>query len=186
MLSIGKTKNAERSAFTLIELILVMTILLTVIAVAAPSLARFFHGRTLDSEARRLVSLTRFAQSRAVSEGMPMVLWIDKNQRVYGLRQETSVTDQDPKAVEFEFGKDLKIEVADVPQVSGTLTQLEKNQQMDATRPVFRFQPDGFMSENNPRSIVIEENNGDTIWISLSRNQLNYEIETNATRHVRR
>ncbi len=55
-------------AFTLIELILVMALLLIVIGVALPSLKRFFHGRNLDSEARRFLSLTRYGQSRAVSE----------------------------------------------------------------------------------------------------------------------
>ncbi len=63
-------------AFTLIELILVMAMLAIVISVALPSLKGFFRGRNLDSEARRFLSLTRYGQSRAVSEGVPMVLWI--------------------------------------------------------------------------------------------------------------
>jgi type II secretion system protein H len=72
-------------AFTLIELILVMTILLVVMAVAFPSLRGFFRGRNLDSEARRILALTRYGQSRAVAEGVPVVLWIDSKQRTYGL-----------------------------------------------------------------------------------------------------
>ena len=46
--------------FTLVELILVMSLLLIVLAVAAPSLAPFFKGRGLDSEARRFVTLGVF------------------------------------------------------------------------------------------------------------------------------
>ena len=46
------------NAFTLIELILVMAMLLIVLGVAFPSLKRFFRGRNLDSEARRFLSLT--------------------------------------------------------------------------------------------------------------------------------
>ena len=65
------------NAFTLIELILVMAMLLIVLGIAFPSLKRFFRGRNLDSEARRFLSLTQYGQSRAVSEGFPMVLWID-------------------------------------------------------------------------------------------------------------
>src|SRR5207249_2115896 len=56
-------------AFTLIELILVMALLAIVLAVSAPALSTFFQGRTLDSEVRRFLSLTRYGQSRAVSEG---------------------------------------------------------------------------------------------------------------------
>src|SRR5262245_30883815 len=53
-----------RSAFTLIELILVMAMLLIVLGVAFPSLKGFFQGRNIDSEARRFLSLTRYGQSR--------------------------------------------------------------------------------------------------------------------------
>ena len=58
-----------------------MALLTIVISLTAPSLSRFFHGRTLDSEARRLLALTRSGQSRAVSEGMPMDLWVDADAR---------------------------------------------------------------------------------------------------------
>src|ERR1043165_7901245 len=100
----GKTTAAEpRQAFTLIELILVMAILSIVLAVAAPSLSNFFRGRSLDSEARRFVALTRYGQSRAVSEGVPMVLWLDSSARAYGLEQEISYsTTSDGKAVDFD------------------------------------------------------------------------------------
>src|SRR6266516_1572443 len=88
MLPTGKRIDAEmrvaKAAFTLIELIVVMAMLMIVLAVAAPSLSNFFRGRTLDSEARRFVSLTRYGQSRAVSDGVPMLLWIDTRQRAYG------------------------------------------------------------------------------------------------------
>src|SRR5512135_2984890 len=79
-----------RPAFTLIELILVMAILTMAVAVTAPVLSHFFRGRALDSEARRLLSLTRDGQSRAVSEGVPVDLWINAEQASYGLEVEPS------------------------------------------------------------------------------------------------
>src|SRR5437016_14129570 len=85
----GVEMRVGKAAFTLIELILVMAMLLIVLAVAAPSLSKFFRGRTLDSEARRFVSLTRYGQSRAVSDGVPSGFWIDPNQGSHGLEQET-------------------------------------------------------------------------------------------------
>src|ERR1039458_8859603 len=71
------------AAFTLIELILVMAIL-----IMAVSLSHFFRGRTLNSEARQLLALTRNGQSRAVSEGLPMDLWLDVEQGTFGLGAE--------------------------------------------------------------------------------------------------
>src|SRR6185295_17263880 len=76
-------------AFTLIELMLVMAMLLIVLAVSFPSLRGFFRGRNLDNEARRFLALTRYAHNRAVSEGYPMVLWIDANQGTYGMQAQT-------------------------------------------------------------------------------------------------
>src|SRR5882672_5216117 len=107
--------STAKTAFTLIELILVMAMLMIVLAVAAPSLSNFFRGRTLDSEARRFVSLTRYGQSRAVAEAAPMDLWIDTKQGAYGLEEEAGYTDFDTKAVDLDLDKDLLIEVQDMP-----------------------------------------------------------------------
>ena len=53
--SAARFADQARRGFTLIELILVMALLTVVISLTAPRLSRFFHGRTLDSEARRLL-----------------------------------------------------------------------------------------------------------------------------------
>ncbi|NJM55576.1 MAG: prepilin-type N-terminal cleavage/methylation domain-containing protein, partial [Verrucomicrobiae bacterium] len=61
----------RRRAFTLIELMLVMALLIVTTTFLAPQLSEFFRGRSLDSEAKRFLALTRLAQSRAVAEGVP-------------------------------------------------------------------------------------------------------------------
>jgi type II secretion system protein H len=184
ILPTGKTTGAEAlQAFTLIELILVMAMLSIVLAVAAPSLSNFFRGRSLDSEARRFVALTRYGQSRAVSEGVPMVLWIDSSERAYGLEQEVSYTSADDKAVDFDLGKDLQIQITELAtrQTQGKQTSVQgRNSQ------AIRFGPDGFITESSPRTIMISEAKGDAIWISQSRNRLNYEIQTNILQNVSR
>ena len=76
----------RRGAFTLIELIVVMALLSIVIAIGAPRLARFFHGQTVAEEGQRLLALTRYGQSRAASEGLPMILWMNPANGTYGLR----------------------------------------------------------------------------------------------------
>ena len=60
------------------ELILVLALLVIITSMAAPAMSNFIRGRALDSEARRLVALMHAGQSRAVSEGLPMVLWVDE------------------------------------------------------------------------------------------------------------
>src|ERR1035437_9191760 len=109
--SAARYANWTRRGFTLIELILVMALLTIVISLTAPKLSRFFHGRTLDSEARRLLALTRSGQSRAVSEGVPMDLWVDAAQGTFGLEAEPSYDTSDPKAVDFALDSGLQLEV---------------------------------------------------------------------------
>src|SRR6266436_3541221 len=107
--------RANSSAFTLIELILVMAILTIAVSITAPTLGHFFSGRALDSEARRLLALTHNGQSRAVSEGFPMELWVDARERTYGLEAEFSTgtggNDRDTKAEDFTLDRDVKIEI---------------------------------------------------------------------------
>lgn len=194
---VRSAKAFRDGGFTLIELILVMALLLIVLAVAAPSLAPFFKGRGLDSEARRFVALARYGQSRAVSEGLPVVLWIEPQQGRYGLKQETGEAEADPKAAEFQLGDGLSIEAADWPVLSAQLAAsaqtLASRQTADRNRPSLRFQPDGFISELSPWSVVIRQgaagaspNAADAIWITQSRNRLLYEISTNSLPHALR
>src|SRR5689334_11548491 len=103
-----------KGGFTLIELILVMAILTVAVSITAPALSNFFHGRTLDSEARRLLALTRQGQSRAISEGLPMELWVDAAQAQYGLEADASFEQNDPKSVSFNVDKDVQLQTLNV------------------------------------------------------------------------
>jgi hypothetical protein len=173
------------AAFTLVELILVMALLTIVISLGAPSLAHFFRGRSLDSEARRFLSLTHYGQSRAVSEGVPMILWIDVKQGLYGLKSEAGYLEDDPKAVEFVLNDRLQIEVeaAQVRPLSSPRGSLPR--QANAL-PEIRLTPDGFIGDTSPEAVAIREAEDETIWITQSRNRLHYEVHTNYVRAARR
>jgi type II secretion system protein H len=173
--------------FTLIELILVMAMLSIVISVALPSLKGFFRGRNLDSEARRFLSLTHYGQSRAVSEGLPMVLWIDARQNTYGLQTQAGYMDADTNAVEFTVDKDLQIEALTPQVVSLTQSNLwtQSAPAVGAT-PMIRFQPDGFIGETSPEQIVFRQGANDAIWIAQSTNRLTYEIQPRNSSSARR
>ena len=60
----GRRRHTE--AFTLIELILVLALLVIITSLVAPAMSNFIRGRALDSEARRLFALMHAAQSRAI------------------------------------------------------------------------------------------------------------------------
>src|SRR5262245_57962306 len=102
------------AAFTLIELILVMALLVVITSLATPAMSKFIRGRALDSESRRMFALIHAGQSRAVSEGMPMVLWLDEKNGTYGLQAETTGKEGDPKAEQLPLDSTLQIAVLNV------------------------------------------------------------------------
>ena len=174
------------SAFTLIELILVMALLTIVISLTAPSLSQFFRGRTLDSEARRLLALTRSGQSRAVSEGMPMDLWVDAAEGAFGLEAEPSFDTSDPKAMEFTLDSGLKIEVVNKTVVApaNTLNRNRASQHRQhaargagpSSLPTIRFLPDGSIGDTSPQMLRLTSTDGGSLWLAQSRDGLTYEI----------
>lgn len=172
--------------FTLIELILVMAMLAIVLGVAAPSLSRFFQGRTLDSEAKRFLALTRYGQSRAVSEGLPVLLWIDAKQGRYGLQADSSYLEEDTRSLEYELAKEVQLEVQE-PAVSFGLQRVWKGSPgFTATLPKIQFQPDGFLGERSPDLIVFKQGEDAEICIEQTENGLSYEVQTNKVRTLRR
>lgn len=175
-------------AFTLIELILVMALLAVVLAVSGPSLSRFFKSRGLESEARRFVALTRHAQSRAVSEGVPMVLWLEPKQRLYGLNADTSFIENDPRAEQFNVDETVEIEVRLLSDaVEASRTSLFKNEkQTTAGLHTLRFNPDGFVSLSSPEAVVFRQGEANELWVAQSRNRLDYEIQARRQAIARR
>lgn len=182
-------RRSSQAAFTLIELILVMMILIVILAMTGPSLSRFFRGRTLESETRRFISLTHYARSRAISEGIPMLVWIDPQQQRYGLEAEISFTGRDDKAVDYDLDQDVQFEVEQPALTAQGGMQSAQASRFGRSSSIIRFQPDGFITETSPRNLWLRQvgpesgdNNqrdGDAFWITQSTNRLRYEVGTN-------
>ena len=163
-----------------------MTILTIAISLTAPALANFFRGRSLDSEARRLLALTRLGQSRAVSEGLPVQLWIDSARGECGLEADSSYDTVDAHAVEFTVDKDLQIETANSVTATGDQPMVNTMQTATTTAqngahsnlPHIRFLPDGSVGEGSPQVIRLNGRDGFTVTIAMGRSRLGYEIRT--------
>jgi len=165
-------------AFTLIELILVMTLLVIAVSITAPALSRSFRARTLDSEMRRLLSLTRQGQSRAVSEGVPMELWIDSRQSTFGLEAEPSFEANDPREVSLTLEPEMQIEALNTigsRNASNSDVGIVRKSNHPSL-PRIRFLPDGSIEETSPQSIRLTGRDGSTRLLTISRNRMGYEI----------
>jgi type II secretion system protein H len=154
-------------AFTLIELILVMALLVIIASIALPRMSGFIRGRALDSEARRMAALMHAAQSRAVSEGMPMIFWVDEKSGSYGVEAETSGQNGDLKAEVLSLDSTLGIQV--LSSQGGTAVMFKN-------LPAIRFLADGAVDEGSPQTLKLTDSAGFSRWLAEASNHQGYEI----------
>ena len=151
----------------MIELILVLALLVIISSLAAPAMANFIRGRALDSESRRMVALMHAGQSRAVSEGLPMVLWVDEKAGCLWLQAETTGQTGDAKAEVLSLDSTLQIAVLNTGL--GTPTTFNN-------LPAIRFLADGTVDENSPQTLQLTDSAGIKRWLIETRNHTGYEI----------
>ena len=167
--------RSRRAGFTLIELILVMAVLAITAALVVPRMSSFLHGRELSSEARRLLSLTRYAQSRAVAEGLPVVLWVNPSDGAYGVEIQPGYVDTDEHAISFTVAGGIAIDVQrPTPASSSELG--DETLGLPPNLAVVRFLPSGFVDESSVSEITLHEGDQAACTLSVAANRLGYEI----------
>src|SRR5262249_51100589 len=97
-------------------------------------------------------------------------LWIDAKTGTYGLQQETGYTDGDNKAVDYQIGEDLQIDVVRAVNVLQP-AHTSKNQ------PAIRFMPDGAADAASVTGVTIKEGASSQVLIGKSANGLTYEVK---------
>lgn len=130
--------NADRrvppaaGGFTLLELIAVLVLISTVLAIAAPSLRGFARGRQTADAAAHLLALTRLARSRAASWGCCHRLNIDPETGTYWLTMQEGGAFVE---IETDFGREYRLP-------SGVSIAVDEP---SASEPpwVIEFHPDG-------------------------------------------
>ncbi len=152
-----------------------MVLLLIVASLVAPRMSSFFRGRALSSEAQRLLSLLHYAQSRAVAEGVPVLLWIDPTASTYGIEVQTGHTGEDLPPRVFTAEPTLTLEAVTATE---TLISEQEDELLGLPEgvPAIRFNPDGFFDEGGVQKIVIRQGEEGALEIAPTANRLAYEI----------
>lgn len=73
------SRRGGRRGFTLLELVLVMILICTALAVSAPDLRGFSAGSRMKNAAQRLLALTNYARTQSASEGRTYRLVVENN-----------------------------------------------------------------------------------------------------------
>lgn len=150
------------SGFTLVELILVMAVLATVMALSVPSLSRSLRERSLEQEAARFLALTEFARNEAISQGVPMVIWIETQTRRFGLEPKTDYGGTNVRR-EYTLHSDVQVEF-DSRGVSSNEKQ------------AMEFAPEGTPDTASVESVRLVDRFGSARLISKRADGWGYEI----------
>jgi len=121
-MNMGTMRDNKGTGFTLLELVLVMVILSTVLAMAAPSLRGFFGSRQTHDTAAQILALTQLARSQAISEGIIYRLNFDTRERTYWLTAQKAGTYERLDTgfgQKFTLPKDMIMELEDVDEDEG-------------------------------------------------------------------
>jgi hypothetical protein len=138
-------------------------------------MSSFFRGRALSSEARRMLSLIHHAQSRAVSEGVPVLLWIDATRSSYGLDVQSSHASGQDRPVTYTAEPSLTLETPMTNERPVSESE-DETLGLPENTPAIRFNPDGFFDEASVSRIVIRQGTEGALELVPTANRLGYEI----------
>jgi type II secretion system protein H len=167
--------RGRAAGFTLIELVIVMVLLAIAAAFVAPHMSTFFRGRVLNSEARRMLALTYYGQSRAVAEGVPVLMWINAQQSSYGLVTQSAASEPDDKASTFTVDPTLTLEAV-APNPAPVSEDDDEKLGIPNNLPVIRFMPDGLYDPISVSKIVIRQGAEGALELVPTADRLGYEI----------
>ncbi len=147
------------SGLTLIELAVVLTLAGVVFVIVFPNLAGLFSGRRLMGFSREMAGALDYARARAVIEGRPQTVRIDRQEGEYSLRRKRETGDDFGRSGEEEIVRTWKI--PDEIKVS----RVEFGTRVtEGFEPVIRFYPRG---NSNGAVITLETAQGDRAQIRV-------------------
>ena len=166
-----------RRGFTLIELIFVLTILAISAAFVAARMSSFFRGRALNFEARRILSLTHYGQSRAVAEGVPVVLWLNTKDSTYGITVQSSFNDTDGDIHANLYTLDPSLTLQTIVNDGSSISE-QDDEKLGVPQDLafIRFTPDGFFDDSSVRKITLSQGLDTALDLVPMLNRLGYEI----------
>jgi type II secretion system protein H len=157
-------RNDNTPAFTLVELILVMAILATIMALALPSLSRSFRERNLGGEATRLLALTEYARDEAVSQGEPMVVWIDAKNAQFGVEVKTGYIGDSTRSKAYTLNSDIHFDAVKGDTIQGGGVRFAE------------FEPDGTADPTSIASARLTDRFASTLLVAKTADGWGYEI----------
>ncbi len=166
----GRLPYNPDAAFTLIELVLVMALLVTLLALAVPSLSRSLRQRNLEQEAARLLAVTEYGRDEASSQGVPVMVWLDPENGHFGVEVKKGFDVDAVHAKEYVLnGAGLKFD----PPEGGVASSVQGH-----GFNVAEFAPDGTLDTASvPALRITDSGHRSAISLSQTTDGYGYQID---------
>lgn len=142
------TGHSGTVRFTLLELIVVLSLLTAAVALSVPHLGGFFRGRRLDHEARRLWALTCYARELAINRAVPVAVWVDSAKRQYGLEAVPGWGYQ---------GRTFRYDISDGVEVQTEMPPGRTAGTAEKEAAQLIWWPDGSLADGTTRTVTLRE-----------------------------
>jgi len=147
----------------LIEFVLVMGLLATLMALVAPRISGSIRRQNLDQEAVRFVALTEYARDEAVSQGVPMVVWLDVETSEFGAQPKSGFPARPERSVEYRLREDIQFELRNTVLPAGLQAAIEMGS-------------DGLLATHSLSELWLVDRTGAAVAVVTTTNEWGYEI----------
>ena len=156
-------RDPRSAGFTFVELIVVMALLALMAGLAAPSLSRSLRQRKVDEEATRFIALTEYARDEAVSQGIPMVVWVDQKGQRCGVEPKEGFEGDVSRDREFAMNPDVSFKIDNAATSGGVTHAVE-------------FAPDGSPGLSSVELVELTDRFDSALSIVRTEDRWSYEI----------
>lgn len=146
-----------------------MALLTIAMALAAPSLARSLRERGLAQEGARVLAAIEYGRDQAVSQGVPMTLWIEPGTGRFGVEPKPGYEAAAGRERFFTLNEDVHFEAGTAPQNNGVVEVVE-------------FAPDGSPGEEALDFVGLRDRFNAAMSVSRTRDGWGYELLEEAPR----
>ena len=151
-----------------------MAVLVTILAIVAPSLSRSMRAHVMNEQATRLLALTEYSRDEAASQGIPIVGGIDPDTRHFGVDVKAGYTDPALRTKEYTLPADLSFDPPEGAQASKTAGH---------GFDVAEFAPDGTLDPSSATAVRIVNHQANSgAGIKQTADGYGYEINQETSR----
>ena len=149
----------------MIELIIVLVVLSVLLALVAPSLSTSFRARDLDAAGAQLLALTEYGRDEAISQSVPMDVWLNPQNGQYGVGPKTGFPGDTSRNKQYTLEPELHFDNTGTAPAGGT-----------HSLTVAEFQADGTLDPSSNVSMHIVNRSRAGIFVTQTADGYGYEL----------